>query len=50
MGNQMTIFDYQHVDEFQYKTLAEIQILTNKAKAVMKQAMEKGLSSEAREK
>jgi len=49
MGNQMTIFDYQHVDDYQYKTLAEIQILSNKAKAIMKQAMEKGLSSEVRD-
>lgn len=49
MGNQMTIFDYKHIDDFQYKTISDIQILSNKAKEINLHAEQKGLSNEARE-
>ena len=48
MGNQMSIFDVQKLDDTIFNTLAEFQVVAAKACAVEKQAAAKNLSDEER--
>lgn len=50
LGAQMSIFDVQKLDANVYTTLAELQVVANKAAEVEKQCITKNVSSEARDK